>query len=834
MATDNLSPAGSSTYSSDTMYVGDGTWDATKNDFLLPNLMGLNFATMRYNGMGNRFATMPGYRGLIAAHGILAAITFLIVVPAAVMIARFYGRNIRNALRYHIYLQIFTLLMSTAVFTLGWMAVGRARSLTNPHHGIGLAIYVLIWFQFLSGWWTHSREKSRVIKRIPLKLVLHQWIGRATALLAIAQVPLGLTLYGSPEYLFILYAVWMAFLVFLYFVLSYRALQVLPQVLREAGGHGSVVPERRKSSWGGILGPLAAGAGAAALLGRNRNRSRSRSRSRVRTEVIASRRGSRRGSESYIDEEKYETRKKEGGGLMDKLFKGAAVLGAGALAKSLYDGRKRKTNDDEYSSVAHDTPGRRRHRRNSSSISDTTIDIERTERRTGGPILPGPGGPVAAAAAISAAEPRPTTPRPSASRVTRTTRSHRSHSWDSDYYSYDSGTTSPSRRMSPSRRAQEESNGLRNGLLAGLGIGWFTKRMRDRREKKEQERLDREEDERYERERAARRADTGPRYTGDGYPSRTQARRNSRAESSDLSSIVEPLPGPRASIPPVTAGIPPPQPHQDITTPIAMPAAPPDPHGILHETDSELTPTPGRSRRRSSVRRREGEDAAAAAVAGAAALAAEEERRRQRSHSRSAVASPPVSVKVKMHGDKDRNVTLRRLTEQEAAAERAARRRQGHSRAGSAGSFSEPESSQRYRRAASERRAESLARSEKKDEAGLPPPPMGPLTPPTPAFAEGRKPKDSAYYSGKPESLAPSTIIGAPQGAGQAGQAGSVFGAKTGSFISEDTHGTWSAMSKDGSTDHAADRRRRRRLERMRRDGEETGTGTVLGSVDYQ
>jgi hypothetical protein len=48
---DNLSPAGSSTYSSDTMYVGDGTWDATRNDFLLPNLVGFNFETMRYNGI---------------------------------------------------------------------------------------------------------------------------------------------------------------------------------------------------------------------------------------------------------------------------------------------------------------------------------------------------------------------------------------------------------------------------------------------------------------------------------------------------------------------------------------------------------------------------------------------------------------------------------------------------------------------------------------------------------------------------------------------------------------------------------------------------------------
>lgn len=47
---DTLAPAGSSTYSSNTMYVGDGTWDSSKNTFLLPNLVGLNFATMQYNG----------------------------------------------------------------------------------------------------------------------------------------------------------------------------------------------------------------------------------------------------------------------------------------------------------------------------------------------------------------------------------------------------------------------------------------------------------------------------------------------------------------------------------------------------------------------------------------------------------------------------------------------------------------------------------------------------------------------------------------------------------------------------------------------------------------
>ena len=47
---EGLSAPGSAEYSSDTMTVGDGTWDFTKNTFLLPNLAGPNFETMRYNG----------------------------------------------------------------------------------------------------------------------------------------------------------------------------------------------------------------------------------------------------------------------------------------------------------------------------------------------------------------------------------------------------------------------------------------------------------------------------------------------------------------------------------------------------------------------------------------------------------------------------------------------------------------------------------------------------------------------------------------------------------------------------------------------------------------
>lgn len=48
---DDMSAPGTATYDSDTMMVGDGTWDFTKNDFLLPNLVGLNLETTQYNGM---------------------------------------------------------------------------------------------------------------------------------------------------------------------------------------------------------------------------------------------------------------------------------------------------------------------------------------------------------------------------------------------------------------------------------------------------------------------------------------------------------------------------------------------------------------------------------------------------------------------------------------------------------------------------------------------------------------------------------------------------------------------------------------------------------------
>jgi predicted small integral membrane protein len=122
--------------------------------------------------MGNRFRALSGYRGIIIGHGIVAAITFLGVVPAAIFIARFDQANPPRALRLHIILQVLTVILTVVIFILGFIAVGPERSLTNPHHGIGTAIFVLILVQALAGALIHRIEKGKKRTHLPIRLMV--------------------------------------------------------------------------------------------------------------------------------------------------------------------------------------------------------------------------------------------------------------------------------------------------------------------------------------------------------------------------------------------------------------------------------------------------------------------------------------------------------------------------------------------------------------------------------------------------------------------------------------------------------------------------------------
>ncbi|KAI0455380.1 hypothetical protein F5B21DRAFT_195585 [Xylaria acuta] len=831
---EGLSAPGSASYDSSTMTVGDGTWDFTKNTFLLPNLVGLNFETMQYNGMGNRFATVTQYHSLVTGHGVLAAITFLFLVPVAIMYARFHPDR-RRGRRIHAYLQILSVGLSTVVFILGFFAVGPSRSLTNPHHGIGVAIYVLILTQAIGGSWV------RKIFKKSLRLMIHRWFGAVVGVLGVVQIPLGLTLYGSPKFTFILYALWMAFLVFLYFILSWRHENDWDDNMTMYGGRSyggrsesGVTHSEHKSRRGfGWFGPLVAGLGAWALLrGRKRrddgdqSHSGSESRSGRTPEVIPSRRGS---TSYYMTNDKYsEKTDHQGGGLVNKLLAVGGLIGAGALFKKFAGRKDNRRYDEEYSAVATDTPSRfgpprtRPPRKRPDDYTESEFTEDRTElaTRPRTPLLPGPGGP----AVSSVAGPRPVTPRAS---HTRTAPSGLDSNIYSDYSSY----------VSPSRRGREDErpSGAGKGLLAGLGLGWFAKKMKDRRDKRaEEERLRLEEERRDGRH--------GTRYTGDGYGTPTRPSRHrppvrgpaTTIMSEDTeSSYIEARPlgtslgGPpmpplaAGNAPPVPVAVPVPSPHSRSRSRsrhdaehVAMPPMPPDPQGLLHslhpasENESYMSRGGRPQRRESSRRRRDGEEAAAAPATSAAGLAAEEERQRDRSR-----ASQPLSVvKVKYHDDRDRNVTLRRLTEEEA------RREHRRGRSGSVSSLSESETPghRRYRREGSARKTPDEAEAERLVSE--------PLAPPMPAFAGGQRGgKDSAYYSGQP----------GPSG-------GSPVGAPTVSSVgSPDSHGTWSALSPTPSgpitnrppgsaAASAAERRRRRRLERNRDTRPQTA-----GTVEY-
>jgi hypothetical protein len=122
--------------------------------------------------MSSRFSALPQYHRLIIGHGVVAALVFLLIVPSAIFVARFYYRNPRLALRLHIYLQILTVALVTVVLILGWFAVGPERSLSNPHHGIGVALYTLVLVQFFGGALIHRIEKGKSRWKIPLKLMV--------------------------------------------------------------------------------------------------------------------------------------------------------------------------------------------------------------------------------------------------------------------------------------------------------------------------------------------------------------------------------------------------------------------------------------------------------------------------------------------------------------------------------------------------------------------------------------------------------------------------------------------------------------------------------------
>ncbi|KAL4884338.1 hypothetical protein BJY04DRAFT_6577 [Aspergillus karnatakaensis] len=722
-----LTAPGGSSYTSETLHVGDGTWDLDRDTFLLPNLMGVNFETMRYNGMGNRFRDMPHYHTLIIAHGVIAAIVFLGLVPLSILLIRYYSlRNPYKAFKYHIWCQVLTLFLSTVVFVLGWFAVGPRRSLTNPHHGIGLAIYVIIVSQVFWGWFVHKIERNKKRFRVPLKLVIHRWLGRALAILGIVQIPLGLTLYGSPKSLFILYAVAAFILLLTFFILSYRYDDDRgpdPEGDYDSRySHVSRPPDddHGHSNFGRMAAAGAAGVGLASLF-RRRNRDDASDGSRT----------------SYMDE-KYSDEGSRKGGWGSKFLKIGALGGGAFMAKKFFDRRRERESDTE-SGRYHPA-----HRRADSITEESLSRLDDRPR-------PEP--------AYSTPLNRPPTRPPS-----------RPQSPNSSYYDYSYFSREDEGRS---------HHGARNALL-GAGAFAAIKGFFSRRKKKSDEQRHVEELRRHDlyNEKVARANSQKRRYTGDGYY--PQRKRPASQTATDVSTDLTPRP-PRGPYPPesvvsaapVASGAAAPT-HSD------LPPAPP----IHYDPASSMTPVAAAPAPSGPSLDPAAAAAAGAALGGAAGpssshLPAPGSGTWQRDDH---VESPPVSVKVKMHDD-GRHITLRRLTEEEAAASREARRRERRNsrrRNGSVSSLSGNEgtgSRDRWRRVEElerrqqeqmdrERAAMSAAAAGAAAATASPPPLSQPPFAPGPAASGSFPPASSAFNLPPPR--APSTnpfgSITSPQG----------------------------------------------------------------------
>lgn len=601
---------------------------------------------------------MTGYHTLVEAHGTLAAITFLLIVPASILMMRFYGRRPRSAVVFHIWLNILALLLSTVVIMLGAFAVGHKRSLTNPHHGIGVAIYVLMWFQLFGGWLVHRWERGRRYVHMPLKAMLHNWVGRAVALLGIVQVPLGLTLYGSPKYLFALFTLWATGLVVAYFTLEW----LHERRRADYGNQGSVYsdevvdetrPDHRHAGWGKLAAAGLAGVGLASLF--RRRRSHDGSGEGTGTDVTGT------GTESYLTEEKESEHGHHGWG---RRLLEIGVIGAGVAAIKGFVDRRRHRDD---ASVSDAGPYRPPLGGNQAVVADSASRLEEGLPSPNRPMTPTGNPPGYVRPSHPLAQPPMTPGRPGTA---------------SSYSHDDFASASPSHR-------DRRHHTFRDAVAAGGVLFAARELFKGRKQRKEQRREDELRNRRLEEERVARMNSVG-RYTGDGAVpappmsagvSRTDVTGSFVDDGPRRSSISSAIPvagvgaaaaaalADRNRIRPVGRDpvIAPPGPAS------AMPVDVPPPPPMHRESSSGsevYTTGSGRQRHRHHLR-----DEAAAGLAGAAVgAAATEAARRHRGRNTDSMESQPVSLRVKMHND-GRHVTLRRLTEEEVAAQREAQQR---------------------------------------------------------------------------------------------------------------------------------------------------------------
>lgn len=129
---------------------------------------------------------------ILIAHGVLAALAFVIFFPVGAIIVRL--GSFRGVWLVHGLFQIFAYIVYTVAFGIGiWMINNLPADLQDSYHPIiGIIVFVLLFFQPILGFVHHLRFKK--YRRRTLWSYGHLWLGRIAITLGIINGGLGLLL----------------------------------------------------------------------------------------------------------------------------------------------------------------------------------------------------------------------------------------------------------------------------------------------------------------------------------------------------------------------------------------------------------------------------------------------------------------------------------------------------------------------------------------------------------------------------------------------------------------------------------------------------------------
>jgi Kef-type K+ transport system membrane component KefB len=190
------------------------------------------------------------YNKIVVAHLVFAILTFLVLVPSAILIARF-GRTYFKWYHHHRNIQLVSIAFFLVAFFLGISAAYPAPVGEQTHYQVGVAIFVLYFVQIALGMGAH-----RYLRKTGQRYIgyVHAPLGLIIFGLAVWNMETGWNIWGSgyvagaaPRD--VIYA-WMGFLVLLYLI----GLAFIPREIKQArrqkevGGKTDIEPVTPTSS----------------------------------------------------------------------------------------------------------------------------------------------------------------------------------------------------------------------------------------------------------------------------------------------------------------------------------------------------------------------------------------------------------------------------------------------------------------------------------------------------------------------------------------------------------------------------------------------------------